>query len=350
MINITVVEKKVEWDAVVASFEHSDFYHTYDYHIIAKNNSDRPILIKYIEEDKIIALPLLIRAIPGSAFKDATSVYGYAGPLSKNIDDNFDNSNFIAKIEGLLLEMEIISVFSRLNPFIPNQNYTLNNLGEVSVLGKIVNIDISQDLDTQKRGYNKRLKSYINKSKTYYTTKLSSTDKEISAFIDLYYENMRRVKASESYFFSRDYFFDFIKSTDFKTEILVAEHKESNKIIAGAMFIKKNNIVQYHLSGASEDYLHLNPIKMIIDEMRIRATKENYKCFNLGGGVGSLEDSLFHFKSSFSKDFKEFAIWKYIVNTPLYNELTIQHLRNKGISHNNCPNSFFPIYRCNINI
>ena len=346
MPHISIVEKKGEWDDLVASFEHSDFYHTYDYHIITKNNNDRPILIKYIEEDKTIALPLLIREIPGSSFKDATSVYGYAGPLTKNLGVTYDNLHFRTLLQNFFLKINIVAIFSRLNPFIPLQSTVLENLGKISIAGKIVNIDLTQDLETQKKCYNRRLKSYINKSRNHYTAKSATTDSEIIAFIDLYYENMSRVNATKGYFFSRDYFFNLFNCSDFKTEVLIAEDKKSKRIIAGAMFVKKNNIVQYHLSGSDERYLNLNPIKMLIDEMRIRATQENYQYYNLGGGLGGCEDSLFKFKSGFSKDFKKFELWKYIVDTPEYEQLTSKKQLNGKTSDHNSSNIYFPSYRC----
>ncbi|HUH47071.1 MAG TPA: hypothetical protein VLZ54_07975, partial [Arenibacter sp.] len=61
MADITIIDKKHDWDALVGSFEYSDFYHTYEYHQIAKGESDYPILMKYVEDDRIIALPLLLR-------------------------------------------------------------------------------------------------------------------------------------------------------------------------------------------------------------------------------------------------------------------------------------------------
>ena len=111
------------------------------------------------------------------------------------------------------------------------------------------------------------------------------------------------------------------------------------------MFTKKNTIVQYHLSGTSERFLDLNPIKLLIDEMRIIGTKENFSYFNLGGGVGSKEDSLFHFKSGFSKDSMPFKVWKYMVNPTIYNDLVLQ--RN-DIRY--CEKSllYFPRYRVSI--
>jgi len=66
------------------------------------------------------------------------------------------------------------------------------------------------------------------------------------------------------------------------------------------MMVKTNNIIQYHISGTKNDHLNLSPIRLLIDEMRLRGTAENYRYFNLGGGLGNNEDELFRFKSSFS--------------------------------------------------
>ena len=344
-MNISIIDEKKEWDTLVESFQHSDSYHSYEYHVITKNKSDRPILIKYTEGDKTIALPMLLRQIPGTPYMDATSVYGYAGPLTQNVDSDFDNNNFINKIKTLLNGLGVVSVFSRLNPFIPYQGTVLSNLGNISYCGKVVNIDITKDLDTQRKGYNRRLKSYINKSRNQYISRLATSENEITAFVQLYHENMRRVNAAKDYFFDRNYFFNLLNSTNFKTEVLISEDIVSKKIIAAAMFLKKNNIVQYHLSGASKDYLHLNPIKMLIDEMRIMATTDKYRYFNLGGGVGSSKDSLFQFKSGFSKDYKDFQLWKFIVNKPQYEKLTNLHFLQQGISATTETTSFFPSYR-----
>ena len=73
--------------------------------------------------------------------------------------------------------------------------------------------------------------------------------------------------------------------------------------------------------------------------MRIKATKEGFKYFNLGGGRGSSDDSLFRFKSGFSKDFKEFKVWKHIVDEYAYNILVERNLGADYVT------SFFPAYR-----
>lgn len=336
---IEIIEDKESWEALLQTIGNYDFYHTYDYHIISKNTDESPILIVYKEKEAIIAMPLLIRGIPGTNYKDATSAYGYVGPIATKINSKFDNSNFIKSLQNYFINNNIIAVFSRLNPFIKYQQVLLKNFGTVSLQGQVVNINLDLDLEKQRTIYASRLKTHVNKSRRLCTLKTAKTREDLQAFMDVYYENMDRVDAKENYYFSKTYFEDIIKSNNFKTNILLAIENESGTIIAGSMFVFTNNIVQYHLSGTKNDFLHLNPTKLLIDEMRLIATQNGYKYFNLGGGLGGRDDdSLFDFKASFSKDFKPFNLWKLIVNETAYEALVSE----KNIQRKSC---FFPLYR-----
>lgn len=345
---IEIIRDKEEWDSLIACFSECDFYHTYDYHMISKCEDEMPVLVKYAEGNKLMALPLLLRKIHGTDYKDATSVYGYAGPLTLNIDGDFDNSSFRKEFQTLLLQHNYVSIFSRLNPYISGQEIVLERMDETAALGKVVFIDLRRDLDEQFQQYHKRLRTYINKCRRTYQIKKALTRKEVEHFITLYYENMRRVNAKEKYFFDESYFFDLLHSASFETEILLATHNETNKVVAGAMFIKKNKIVQYHLSGVKEDYLDLNPVKLLLDEMRIKATYEGYSYLNLGGGVGNKEDSLFQFKSGFSKDFKYFNVWRHVANKKVYSALVKAKTTHKCTKFNGSCYDFFPCYRCEV--
>jgi len=342
---IEIIKEKEKWDTILGTMDQYDFYHTYDYQHISKNIEEEPVLIHYTEGNRSIALPLLLRSIADTPYMDATSVYGYAGPLTCNIDNDFDNTNFKNQLLAFFKKNNLVAVFSRLHPYIPIQQLVLKNMGEVTVMGKIVNVDLTKNLESQKKEYQKRLRTYINKERNVYTIIGSKTESDVLKFIDLYYENMRRVNADSNYFFKKEYFFGLLKSEDFKTDLLLARCNDSNEIVGGAMFIKKNNIVQYHLSGAKEEYLNLNPIKVLIDEARINATNENYTYFNLGGGKGGKEDSLFRFKAGFSKDFWIFSVWKYIINKDAYDGLVQKTLINVPKDLHKDYLAYFPHYR-----
>ncbi len=342
---IESIQDRKAWKVLLSEFEIFDYYHTFDYHQIAKNGEEEAIILRYQDDNSLVALPLIIRRIPGSDYKDATSVYGYSGPLVKLGKKEFDADRFKRELDTFLMESGIICVFSRLHPFIPRQEVCLQGLGEIQNKGNIVNIDLTRPLDMQRQEYRNRYKTYINKCRRLYTIKNAESSAEVDTFIQLYLETMNRVGAKNHYFFDASYFFELLKSRDFETELLLATDNCNGAIISGAMFIKTNGIVQYHLSGSDMAYAHLHPIKMLIDEMRIRGTIEKDIYFNLGGGLGNEEDSLFEFKSGFSNDYRPFKVWKYVVNGRAYRKLVKEKKEQERNDLHDEYSSFFPRYR-----
>ncbi len=338
---LEVITNKKDWDDCLNHCKKYDFYHTYDYHNLSKVDSEEPVLLKYTENDTCIALPLLIRNISGTNYKDATSVYGYVGPLSNDIPSHFDNTNFKKSLAAFFESNNIISVFSRLNPYINHQSQVLDGFGDIIKQGKIVNIDLNLSVNEQRKNYRSRLKTHVNKARRHCSIKVSKSEKDLQKFMELYRENMDRVNAKKFYYFSDSYFTNLLNSENFNTKILSVVDNASGEVIGASMFISADSILHYHLSGSKEEFLHLTPTKLLIDEMRILAANEGYTFFNLGGGLGGRDDdSLFHFKSSFSKDFKEFNLWKYIANKKVYDDLV-------KIKKTNHESNFFPNYRAN---
>lgn len=322
---IKEIKNKSDWNAVLSKVTDYDFYHTYDYHQISKEDTEEAILLTYENEDTLIALPLILRPIADTNYYDYTSVYGYVGPLSNIVDSNFDYTDYKDELLQYLKSKHIVSIFSRLHPYFDQQSM-LESLGSVETLGDTVNIDVTLPIEESRRAYGKSNKNQINKLRRECSVIKATSEKEVLEFIDIYYENMNRLNADESYYFSKDYFFNFLDINDFKTDILLVKDNQSETIIAGAMFVKTNeSIVQYHLSGTRTDYLRMKPSKLFLDEMRVNATDEGYRYFNLGGGLGSKNDSLFEFKSSFSKDFRPFKVWKFIINEEMYHALSSKH-------------------------
>nr|WP_288933299.1 GNAT family N-acetyltransferase [uncultured Allomuricauda sp.] len=342
-----VIEDRNKWSEIIDQCHQSDFYHTFDYHQIAKKEGEKPVLLKYSEGDSHILLPLLIRDIEGTQLKDATSVYGYVGPLGKNIEPDFNNDGFKRQLDDFLMDNQIISVFSRLHPYISNQQQILKNIGNIVSHGKVVNIDLTKSIEEQKQEYKRRLRTYINRENKEYEIMDGTCDECLDTFIETYCENMKRVKAKPSYFFGKNYFYELLASGQINAELLVAIHRDSGEFAGGAIFTKKGNTIQYHLSGVKAKFFHLNPIKLLIDHARIKGTEEGYTNLNLGGGLGGQEkDSLFYFKSGFSKDFRDFNTWQYIVDESKYNQLLKEKEGlEEPIDKSSC---FFPLYRQNM--
>lgn len=340
--NVTKVNDPL-WNEIVGKCESYDFHHTSCFHKIETNDNQEAILVTVNDDDDYICLPLIIRPIENTQFYDATSVYGYCGPIyTKPVEDfsldviDFFKQEFIRFCE----KQSIISVFARLHPLIP-QNYLLKDFGKVIPLNKTVVIDLREPADIQRQKYSRSFKTQINglRKKKGYTVKSISTE-DLNIFKEIYFETMDRVEATDYYYFNDEYLNHLIKNNCYDTRVLIAYNMD-DKPVAGAIFTIAKDIMQYHLGGTTDEALHDAPIKLIMDEARLLANDLGLKYFNLGGGhEGSDEDSLFYFKRGFSDFYLQFSVWNLIVNSEIYQKLVDE----KGLTQSNHPN-FFPLYR-----
>lgn len=323
------------WTEIVKQASVHDFHHTAYFHKIDTNLPSK--LLLFSDKENFIALPVVIRPIENTDFFDITSVYGYAGPVycfKENYDSNDLINFFRTNFNEFCKEYNIVSVFSRLHPLI-EQKDIIGELGEIIDLNKTISVDLTLSADEQRKEYRKSLKSELNQlRRKEIEVKEAVTKEEIDDFITIYYETMDRVEATENYYFSKEYFYEFMDNPDFDSKLLIAVKDE--KVIAGAIFTLTDKIMQYHLAGTTEEFIRETPMKLILDEARLLGNQTTAKSLHLGGGVGgSDEDSLFRFKSAFSKNFKQFSVWKFIVDQEIYDELS----KDKDVS------GFFPLYR-----
>ena len=343
----TIVISNPEWDNYINSSINYDFHHTSCLHKIEVTDKEEALLFVAKAENDFIAFPLLIKPVTNTNYFDATSVYGYGGPVaSRAFSDIPEELNAFFKTQFLnhCVKNNIIAVFSRLHPLI-NSGLFFNQFGVCINLNKTVAIDLSLSVREQRKEYRKSNKSEINqlKKKKGYTAKIvESTDKEsIKRFVTIYHETMRRVNARESYFFNFNYFNDLLANSCFNCHLIAAY--KGNTMAAGAIFPETKTIMQYHLAGTNEAYIKDTPMKLILDKARLLSNDKKLRYFHLGGGVGgSDEDSLFRFKAGFSKNFFQFSVWNLVVNEDVYNRL----VNEKGVKKEDHPN-FFPLYRAN---
>ena len=339
---IEIITSKESWDALVGRSDFRDCYYYFDYHKILASEQEIPVLFHYKKENSGIILPLLLMDIPNTEYKDATSIWGYTGPLTYGKAAELNLTEFRMELSQFFKEYKLVSVFCRLHPYLLYQPAILKGLGKVEEMGKIVNIDIGQSTEQQLATYSSRHRTYINKARRIYNIRKVGNEKDLDVFVDLYYETMKRLEADSRYFFERSYFKEVWRSTSFETTVLLAEEPENGKVVCGAMFITSGNIIQYHHSGTDSDFTKLHPVKLLIDEMRRIGTDQGLKFFNLGGGLGGSEDSLFHFKAKFSKDYRDFLVWKYIVNPEVYCQLSGCDPTHRNLY---AEKGFFPSYR-----
>jgi hypothetical protein len=344
-----------QWKNVLEDSFQSDFYHLPEYHSLAEQygEGDARLLVAS-EGEFMIAVPLLVRAISGTLdltdvddrWKDATSVYGYAGPIASHSQIPPEVvRHFQAAAYEALREQNIVAVFSRLHPLIPQAQW-LTGLGDCVAVGQTVSIDLTLSIDKQWAKYRVNHKRDIHSlQRRGATCEIDQSEDHWNEFIDIYYETMQRVQASNTYFFDRAYF-DALRSKLGGTVYLCVCLLD-NHVICGALFTLVRGIVQYHLGGTSTEYLMLAPMKMVFDAVRIWATQHGARVFHLGGGVGAESDLLFHFKAGFSDRRHEFSTWKWILQPDAYQQLCLAKVQqNKQYGLKPVSSNFFPAYRC----
>jgi len=340
MYNFSVIEvNDPKWSQVISKCKTYDFHHTRCYHQI-ENDSHKALLCVATYAEDCIALPILIREIPGTDVFDCTSVYGYCGPIATKEFNELPNKLigfFQEKLLHFFKTQNIISAFSRLHPLIETE-IVFQNFGILKDINHTVAIDLRLPLEDQRKQYRKSSKPEISKlRRTGFEVFEAMSKEDIDAFVTIYLETMDRVDASNAYFFNREYFYNFLNNGCFKSKLLLV--KKEGEIVAGAVFTITNKIMQYHLAGTTEKYIIETPMKLILDEARIIGSELGLDFLHLGGGVGgSDEDSLFRFKSGFSKYRCQYKIWQLVIDKEKYNDL----VEKLNVPRNE---KFFPMYR-----
>ena len=115
MLEIIPAGNSKRWNEIVRSLPEYDFYHLAEYHCL--DLSGEALLLHFTHKKGTFVLPVLLREIAGTDYRDITSVYGYAGPLSsENNPDTEALRSFHEALKHYFDTQRVVSVFSRLHP------------------------------------------------------------------------------------------------------------------------------------------------------------------------------------------------------------------------------------------
>ncbi len=343
------------WTNVLGECGQWDVYHMPEYHRLSEAHGDGDaLLFVYREAAAVAAWPLLIRQIAtveglgvaGDGYRDATSVYGYPGPVWNAAAEAQQGFfvRFRSVMEDALKEMRVVSMFSRMHPIFGVAPWEGTG-APLQHKGQTISIDLSGEPLEQAAHYRMNHRAGIHRAHALgYRARLDERLDHVGEFIRLYHSTMERAHASQQYFFAHEYFRMLVEDLGPKVLLFVAGKGE--EISSAAMFLSNGGMIHYHLGGSTEEGLHHSLSKMVIDEARKWGTGIGAHWLHLGGGRGVQKDSLFHFKAGFSHVRHEFYIWKSILLPDVYDRLTAArtaHCAEHG-QHMGDP-SFFPLYR-----
>lgn len=344
-----------KWKELLQNCGNYDVYHLPEYHLISEGLGEGTPYLFSFEFDGFSALfPFLLRdlsaleGLEALKFNDLTSVYGYPGIVSttqkgQSNSDEFKDA-FQSELKKVLYELSVISLFTRSNPLL-STNWLFEGMADVVPRSTSVAIDLQKSDQEQLRGITKGHKYDIRKSfREGVVVREDPAFEHVDSFISIYSETMDRVGSTDYYYFPKDYYLKLKQGLGDNIKLFCAWL--NGQIVSASMFFFADKIVQYHLSGTATNHLRHNGAKVILDHVRTYATENDYQWLNLGGGVGSTEDSLFRFKAGFSKSRHEFEIIRMIVDPVGYEkavELRRKWAEGEGLLTQRT--GFFPTYR-----
>ncbi|PTQ96668.1 acetyltransferase (GNAT) family protein [Mucilaginibacter yixingensis] len=339
MTKVLYIQDKLEWNAYVSKAAEYDFCQTWHYH--ALDTTGTALLFIYENNEGFIGLPLIKRPIPDTVYYDLTSVYGYTGPIS-NFAMPLVPHSLITEFKSAFIKFlddgNFISVFSRLNPFYEQTNI-FRQFGGLHDNGLSVAIDLSIDDETRRKNYPKNTLQKIRQARNRgYLVKDEKNPQAAEIFTIIYHENMNLVGASKSYMFDESHIHKLLHTDEYDARILLVY--DGDKPIAATFITFTNGIIQGYLIATLNEYRRYSPSKLITDSVCVLGKQLGMKYYNLGGGRGFKQDSLFNWKAEFSDLFLPYYTWRYIANPAVYNTL----LYEQGIDEN-ADIDFFPLYR-----
>lgn len=286
-----------------------------------------------------------------SDYKDIISPYGYGGPLAcisnkNNIKDLW--SGFFKSFSEYCGEEGIVSEFARLHPIFDNHNETIAfSTGMTEKNSRIIYVNLLKSESELWSGLNKSNRYYIrrNQKNTQLTFQSTGDFNKYPDFYGIYTDTMKRINAHGKYLFSKNFFRQAFKKLG--NNLVYNNIMHDAKVIAGILILTYGGIAYYWLGGTDTNYLKLYPTNFLLYNTMLQLKNRGIHSFVLGGGLMD-NDSLFKFKSSFSKLSKDFYIYKKIHNLEIYQVLCENRYKFDNFEEKNTeePNfNYFPKYR-----
>lgn len=260
----------------------------------------------------------------GKTYYDLITPYGYSGYYFEN-EETY--KEFLPIFRKKAKERGYITEVVRQNPYLDINLTEYDIITSKTIYGiKINDFEsyFNKILHAKKRNmYKKALRDGF----IFELVKINNGTLK-NKFADLYDENMKKVNASQYYYFNDNYF----NSIEKMSNTYLALCRDTCKTLIGSIIVfVYDSKVHYHLScnnnssNCITDFLLIN----IIKELCVK------KIFILGGGIYE-GDTLSKFKSKLSNKKFKYTIYKNILNQEIYTELS----KTKTST-----NDFFPCYR-----
>ena len=306
--------------------------------------------------DALLLLPLVLRPIlvagepvPGHPDAlDGISPYGYPAPLIRAPGAPSSSATFVREAlsaaSAALAEQHVVCAFVRLHPVLPGADASLlADAGALVQHGRTVWVDLARPEAELERQTRKTYRNLVRRmTREGLTARMVPWADDLERFEAVYSQTMRLVGADPSYDFGTEYLEGFGRALGGRLSLCLVE--DGDEIACAGLFTECGSIVQYHLSGTNPSSPRSDAPKLMLHFVRGWAKERGAAIFHLGGGVGAGDDSLFFFKSGFSKLTAPFHSWRVVFDDVVFRDAVRLWEERSGCSAGRSE-GFFPPYR-----
>ncbi len=263
----------------------------------ARSPSLRPVFLCYQGRGETWMHAFHVCEVPGLPWQDASSPYGYGGPLSSSSDPDFLNAAWAACRDWMHAHRVVVE-FVRFHPLLANERFYP---GAATDNRQVVLLDLQAGPCAD--GYAARLRSSLRKAEReglrYEEGPLRGRVREFGAF---YRAAMRDIGADSFYEFSDDYFEALSQAPLARLATCVRNGAGgSQEWLAASLLLESSDTLEYHLAGSSAAGRRVAAASYLLDQAARGAQERGLKVFYLGGGTSpEPSNSLLFFKGAFS--------------------------------------------------
>ena len=278
---------------MLASLGCNDAYYTGAYaEVAASAQSGRAALLNHADAAGAVVFPCIVRELGVDGLRDATTV-AVGGPLALGVRPPLER--FATLLSGLVRENRIITTYVRFHPLYRNHGYA-PPFFELERTEGAVAWPLTGDLWTNVHPHHRRLVRRAERAGLEVRT--SSGPLVLEPFRELYVETMRRVAATQFYFFGDTYWERL--AGGLADRLLLLEAEAGGVTVAAILCLTGWPWLHYHLGATSGEARGLGASHLLLYRAAQLAQDLGYEQFHLGSGVGAVGGSLLDFKRRFS--------------------------------------------------
>lgn len=264
-----------------------------------------------------LRLPLIVRPIEGTPYRDAVSPYGYPSGVMDGLSE-------VPKEAVDWRGTELVSIFVRDRLTAPHCFAGGTGRNQVFFIDPRLPVEF-REMHRRHIQRNLRL-GFVSTCGPAREASLG----EREGFKEVYRQTMVRDEASARYFFSDTYFEELFSSP---AAWLATTRAPNGEVASAALGVSSDGVLHYYLGGTADSYLPRSPAKNVFTAL-LELSRQLGMPINLGGGMQP-GDSLEAFKRGFANASFQLYTHELICDPQVY-----AHLSEGGLH-----SDYFPAYR-----